>query len=528
MSFSGGFGGNRSGGGSSTTMMVESSNVGKIIGRGGSKIRDLEQDSNARIKISRDEDEDGMKSVEISGTDEEIENAKRLIEECLSGGDFGGGGGGRRGGYGGGRGRGGSGGGGGGGYGRRDEGWGRRDRDGGDGWGRRDDYDRGGSRGGGGRGGGGFGGDGGGESETIFVESSEVGRIIGRGGSRIRDMEADSGCRIKVSRDGDSSGRSSVELTGSKNAISEAKRLIQDAGVEIVNGNDRGRGGYGQDNSGRFSNGKVNSQVKQEDVQEWKSPTPIDWTSLRLEQKEYENRRFEGLPPIVKNFYQEVSEVAEMSHEEVKRIRKEKNNIIVDAPEDGSVPNPIRTFEDAFYNYPLILEEVYKQNFVTPSPIQCQAWPILLQGKDLIGIAQTGTGKTLAFLLPALIHIQKQPIPMKDRVGPTALILSPTRELAQQIEMEINKINYMGIRSICVYGGGNRREQLQRVKKGIEIVVATPGRLNDFMNNSIIDVKHVTYLVMDEADRMLDLGFELEIKKVMLDIRPDRQTVMTR
>ncbi|XP_059178963.1 far upstream element-binding protein 1-like [Physella acuta] len=184
MSISGSFGGGRGGGVSSTTMMVESSNVGKIIGRGGSKIRDLEQDSNARIKISRDEDEDGMKSVEISGTTEEIENAKRLIEECLSGG----------------------------------------------------------SRGGGGGGGRGFGGDGGGESETIYVESSEVGRIIGRGGSRIRDMEADSGCRIKVSRDGDSSGRSSVELSGSKNAISEAKRLIQDAGVEIVNGNDRGRG----------------------------------------------------------------------------------------------------------------------------------------------------------------------------------------------------------------------------------------------------------------------------------------------
>ncbi|XP_059153330.1 uncharacterized protein LOC131939123 [Physella acuta] len=237
MSFSGSFGGGRGGGVSSTTMMVESSNVGKIIGRGGSKIRDLKQDSNARIKISRDEDEDGMKSVEISGTTEEIENAKRLIEECLSGGDYNGGGG-RRGGYGGGR-----GGRGGGGYGRRDDGggWGRRERDSGDGWGRRDDYDRG-SRGGGGGGGRGFGGDGGGESETIYVESSEVGRIIGRGGSRIRDMEADSGCRIKVSRDGDSSGRSSVELSGSKNAISEAKRLIQDAGVEIVNGNDRGRG----------------------------------------------------------------------------------------------------------------------------------------------------------------------------------------------------------------------------------------------------------------------------------------------
>jgi len=224
MSFGGGFGG-RGGGGSSDIMMVESANVGKIIGRGGSKIRDLEHDSNARIKISREEDENGMKSVEISGTDEEIDAAKRMIEQCLAqGSDFGGR---RGGGFGGGR------GGRGGGFGRRDDGggWGRRD--GGDGWGRRDDY---GDRDGGRR----FGG--GGDSETIFVESSEVGRIIGRGGSRIREMETDSGCRIKVSRDGDSQGRSSVELSGSRNQITEAKRLIQEAGVDIMNGDDRGRG----------------------------------------------------------------------------------------------------------------------------------------------------------------------------------------------------------------------------------------------------------------------------------------------
>jgi len=233
MSYSG-FGG----GGSSTTMKVDSGDVGKIIGRGGCKIRELEQSCRVRIKIGREEDEDGMKSVEICGSDDVIEKARRMIDDCLSGSDFDGG---RRGGGGGGgyssRGRSS----GGGGYGgrRSDSGsYGRRDRDGGDGYGRRDD-DRG-SRGSGGRGGGGFGE--GGDSETIFVESTEVGRIIGRGGSRIKDMEADSGCKIKVSRDGDRDGRSSVELCGSKSAISEAKRLIQDAGVEIVNGDDRGRG----------------------------------------------------------------------------------------------------------------------------------------------------------------------------------------------------------------------------------------------------------------------------------------------
>lgn len=242
MSFGGGFGGGRDGGGTSETMSVESRNVGRIIGRGGNKIRELQDRSGAKIQVSREEDSNGMKNVEISGEDSEVEKARQLIEECLNS-DFGDGGGGRRMG-------------GGGGYGRRDDrdrggrddrgGWGR-DRDGGDSYGRRDNYgDRDGGRRGGGFGGG-FGGDRGGESETIYVESTEVGRIIGKGGSRIREMEEGSQCRIKVSRDGDSRGMSSVELTGSKDQISDAKRRIQDAGVEIMNGGgsggeDRGRG----------------------------------------------------------------------------------------------------------------------------------------------------------------------------------------------------------------------------------------------------------------------------------------------
>ena len=96
-----------------------------------------------------------------------------------------------------------------------------------------------------------------------------------------------------------------------------------------------------------------------------------------------------------------------------------------------------------------------------------------------------------------------------------------------QIEQEVKKYKYRDINCVCVYGGGNRREQINVVTKGVEIVVATPGRLNDLISNNIIDVKSVTYLVLDEADRMLDLGFEPEIRKILIDIRPDRQTIMT-
>ena len=98
---------------------------------------------------------------------------------------------------------------------------------------------------------------------------------------------------------------------------------------------------------------------------------------------------------------------------------------------------------------------------------------------------------------------------------------------ALQIEQEVKKYKYRDINCVCVYGGGNRREQIDIVTKGVEIVVATPGRLNDLISSNIIDVKSVTYLVLDEADRMLDLGFEPEIRKILIDIRPDRQTIMT-
>jgi len=115
----------------------------------------------------------------------------------------------------------------------------------------------------------------------------------------------------------------------------------------------------------------------------------------------------------------------------------------------------------------------------------------------------------------------------KDRKGPTALILSPTRELAIQIEHEIKKYTYKGIKCTCVYGGADSRSQIKAVQAGAEIVVATPGRFNDLVAQEIINLQYVSYVVLDEADRMLDMGFEPQILKIFLDIRPDRTTLMT-
>ncbi|MEQ2230230.1 putative ATP-dependent RNA helicase ddx43 [Ilyodon furcidens] len=260
------------------------------------------------------------------------------------------------------------------------------------------------------------------------------------------------------------------------------------------------------------------------------TPT-IDWNDIRENRKKYEELKWKDLPPLKKNFYTEAASVSTLTPEEVREWRMENNNIFVDdIKEEGEkrpIPNPCRTFLEAFELYPEIMENIERVGFIKPTPIQSQAWPVLLSGEDLIAIAQTGTGKTLAYLLPGFIHMDGQPVPRAERGGPGMLVLTPTRELALQIETECNKYRYKGYKSICIYGGGDRRGQINLVKSGVDIVIATPGRLNDLQMNELINLHSVTYLVLDEADRMLDMGFEPQILKILLDIRPDRQTVLT-
>ncbi|MCL4109916.1 UNVERIFIED_CONTAM: hypothetical protein GTU68_012725 [Idotea baltica] len=191
--------------------------------------------------------------------------------------------------------------------------------------------------------------------------------------------------------------------------------------------------------------------------------------------------------------------------------------------------NPVTEFRHALHPYPEFLKMISAQGFQNPSPIQCQLWPMLMSGQDVVGIAQTGTGKTLGFLLPALLHIDAQPyFREKARKGaPLCLIVAPTRELAQQIQEEAVKFRYKGIKSVCVYGQGDFNEQCSALKNGVEIVVATPGRLLDFEKRGMVDLRGISYLVLDEADRMLDLGFQPDIIKITFRIRPDRQTVLT-
>ncbi|KAK4396307.1 DEAD-box ATP-dependent RNA helicase 42 [Sesamum angolense] len=162
-------------------------------------------------------------------------------------------------------------------------------------------------------------------------------------------------------------------------------------------------------------------------------------------------------------------------------------------------------------------------------PIQAQALPIIMSGRDCIGIAKTGSGKTLAFVLPMLRHIKDQP-PLMSGDGPIGLIMAPTRELVQQIHSDIKKFaKVMGLSCVPVYGGSGVAQQISELKRGAEIVVCTPGRMIDILCTSggkITNLRRVTYLVMDEADRMFDMGFEPQITRIVQNTRPDRQTVL--
>jgi ATP-dependent RNA helicase DDX5/DBP2 len=188
------------------------------------------------------------------------------------------------------------------------------------------------------------------------------------------------------------------------------------------------------------------------------------------------------------------------------------------------VPAPFTSF-DATGLPSEILREVHNAGFSAPTPIQAQSWPIALQGLDIVAIAKTGSGKTLGYLIPSFIHIKKRR--NNPQLGPTVLVLSPTRELATQIQEEAVKFGKSSrLSCTCLYGGAPKGPQLRDVDRGIDVVVATPGRLNDILEMRRISLSQVSYLVLDEADRMLDMGFEPQIRKIVKEVPARRQTLM--
>ena len=178
---------------------------------------------------------------------------------------------------------------------------------------------------------------------------------------------------------------------------------------------------------------------------------------------------------------------------------------------------------------PAILKAVHETGYETPTPIQAQAIPAVLEGHDLLAGAQTGTGKTAAFTLPMLHRLSQGTAP-KNKFGGKgirALVLTPTRELAAQVEESVREYGkYLDINSTVVFGGVGMNPQIDRIKRGVDILVATPGRLLDLQQQGFLDLSTVEVLVLDEADRMLDMGFIHDVKKVLALVPKDKQSLL--
>uniref|UniRef100_A0A671YC10 ATP-dependent RNA helicase DDX42 n=1 Tax=Sparus aurata TaxID=8175 RepID=A0A671YC10_SPAAU len=208
-------------------------------------------------------------------------------------------------------------------------------------------------------------------------------------------------------------------------------------------------------------------------------------------------------PPFEKNFYNE--------HEELSSLT------------GTQVPG----FLFAHFSFDeQLMHQIRKSEYTQPTPIQCQGVPIALSGRDMIGIAKTGSGKTAAFIWPMLVHIMDQK-ELEEGEGPIAVIVCPTRELCQQIHAECKRFGKAySLRSVAVYGGGSMWEQAKALQEGAEIVVCTPGRLIDHVKKKATSLQRVSYLVFDEADRMFDMGFEYQVRSIASHVRPDRQTLL--
>ena len=173
-----------------------------------------------------------------------------------------------------------------------------------------------------------------------------------------------------------------------------------------------------------------------------------------------------------------------------------------------------------------VLRALKTEGYTTPTPIQEQAIPIVLQNRDLLGCAQTGTGKTAAFAIPILQLLYQDRLNHKEQKTIKALILTPTRELAIQIDESFAAYGkHTGLKHLVIFGGVSQNPQTDALRRGVDILVATPGRLLDLMNQGFVHLQHIRMLVLDEADRMLDMGFVHDVKKIIAKVPQKRQTL---
>uniref|UniRef100_A0A0G4HZ93 RNA helicase n=1 Tax=Chromera velia CCMP2878 TaxID=1169474 RepID=A0A0G4HZ93_9ALVE len=230
--------------------------------------------------------------------------------------------------------------------------------------------------------------------------------------------------------------------------------------------------------------------------------------------------------PFEKNFYTEHSEITAATLDDIAIIRKDLRL----SATGMAVPKPAVSFAH-FGLPPEVMSSLRKKSYERPTPIQCQAVPAALSGRDLLCVAETGSGKTAAYLLPLLVHVSRNRKPEAGE-GPSALVLCPTRELAVQIGNECKGLGgtSLSVSSTVLAGGFNKTDQFRDLKKGCQVVIANPGRLTDICQMKGMSphgvLGRVSFVVLDEADRMLQLGFERQVQSILQTIRPDRQTLL--
>lgn len=231
-------------------------------------------------------------------------------------------------------------------------------------------------------------------------------------------------------------------------------------------------------------------------------------------------------PEIVLPEWKPSERVFRMTPDQIEEVRMRLNVDVSVASDSSPAPAPIESFTDMCL-HPSIMKDIAFHEYTRPTSIQAQAMPIALGGRDLLGCAETGSGKTAAFSIPMIQHCLAQ-APVRRGDGPLALVLAPTRELAQQIEKEVKAFSRSleSFRTAIVVGGTNISEQRSELRAGVSVVVATPGRFIDHLQQGNTYLSRISFVVLDEADRMLDMGFEPQIREVMQNLPEKHQTLL--
>ncbi|VFR00672.1 unnamed protein product [Cuscuta campestris] len=240
----------------------------------------------------------------------------------------------------------------------------------------------------------------------------------------------------------------------------------------------------------------------------------------------YSSPRAIDVPDPVLTQWKPSERVARLKPEQIEEIRLRLNVDVDVAPDSHPAPPPIESFTDMCL-HPSIMKDIALHGYTIPTSVQAQTMPVALSGRDLLGCAETGSGKTAAFAIPMIQHCLAQS-PLQRGDGPLALVLAPTRELAQQIEKEVKAFSRSldSFRTAIVVGGTNISDQRSELRAGVNIIVATPGRLIDHLQQGNTSLSRISFVVLDEADRMLDMGFEPQIREVMHNLPKKHQTLL--